>query len=226
MTVDRDSMVVIPRLDAAGKGPRRRAKEQRQKAKMEQEKKGLLSRLREARAARRLQEARAARSAVRRPRVPAGRPGLGSRVAGAAGVAFLFVEAVNILGRTARRGELGVSGRLLDAMDQDTRYGQLDEVATGIATARGQLEGNEDLMRIVGIQGRVNSQIAEIGAWFKERETARAIGADLIEREPTFDHIDTIIDQGIQGAALRIKNGADAAVNAIRSLLGKGPLTR
>lgn len=222
MTADRDSMVITPDLEGGSGGPRRRAQQARKRTRAEKEKKGLLSRLREARAARKLQAARA----VRKPPSAGGSAGMRSRVAGGLGVAFLFMEAVNIAGRTARRGELGVSGRLLDAMDNHTRFGLVDEQVTGIANARAGIEGNEDLLRIVGIQGRVNAQIADVFDIIKERETARAIGADVIEREMGFDSMDTLMDKAIQASAREIKDGADRLVNALRRWQGKGELVR
>jgi len=136
------------------------------------------------------------------------------------------MDAVNVAGSTVRRADGGVSGRLLEAIDQNTIYGGLDEQATGAEQGRGIIEGKEDLLKIVGIEGRVNSQIGALGAYFRERETARAIGSDLIEREPAFDHLESIADKAIKASAGAAKVATDAGVNAIRSFFGKEALQR
>lgn len=235
MSSNRDNMVIIPRfLEPRDSRPRRRAKEARNLERAKRKRAAIMQRLKKARLVRRLQSARATRStAAIRKAAGAGaktatRLGAkaGSRLLGPVGVALLAMDAINAAGSTVRRAEGGVSGRLLEAMDQDAIYGRLDELATGAEQGRGSIEGNEDLLKIIGIEGRVNSQIGRLGAWFRERETARAIGSDLIEREPAFDHLGSIVDKVIEGSVSAIKTSADAAVNAIRSFLGKEEIHR
>lgn len=229
MTIDRDSMVITPRINPQDSGPRRRAKEARELEHAHGKRDSLLRHLRDAR---RVQSARAARAADYEIGAAEGRVATkaaaraGSRLAGPVGMALLFMDAVNVLGSTVRRAEQGVSGRLLEAMDQNTIYGQLDEIATGAALGRGSIEGNEDLLKVIGRQGRVNAQIGRLGSWFRERETARAIGSDLIEREPGFDHLESIADKVIAGAQSGLKSAADRGVNAIRAFYGKEALQR
>lgn len=235
MTTDRDSMVIRPRLEETGDRPRRRAREVRRRAKMESEASGLLDRIRKARLAQRLGSAQAVRQSARLRAAGAagqkvagrGRVGAGvSRVAGPVGAALLILDAANAIGRTFRRAGDDVSGRLLEAQDRHDVYGILDEQATGAANARGIIEGNTDLLRIVGIEGGVNPQIAYLNSYFRERETARAIGSDLIEREPAFDHLQSVLDKSIDGARWLLKTTADDFVNAVRDYFGKGPLVR
>ena len=149
-----------------------------------------------------------------------------SRIAGPVGVALVIMDAIGVAGRTMRRAEDGISGRLLDAQDQDAIYGGMDEQATGAAKGRASIEGREDLLRIIGTEGRVNSQIASLGSYFKEKETAIARGSDLIEREPGFDHLESIADKAIEKGTSAIKSGADSAINSIRWMFGKDALTR
>jgi len=225
-------MVITPRLGEDGDtGPRRRAREARETTRAKDKRSALIGRLRAARIARRAQTARKAATARRAASAETkAATGIGekagSRFLGPVGVALLFVDAVNMVGSTLRRAEGGISGRLLDAMDQDTIYGSLDETATGAQQGRKNIEGDEDLLKIIGIEGRVNSQIGQLGAWFRQREIARAIGSDLIEREPAFDHLGSIADKAIDGSVHALKTVADKAVNAIRSYQGKGALTR
>ncbi len=235
MSTNRDDMTFTPRFkEPRDSGPRRRAREARNLEKAKRKRTALMQRLKHASTLRSLQSARSARTAATmRKAAGAGaktatRLGAksGSRLLGPVGAALLVMDAISIAGSTTRRAEGGVSGRLLDAMDQDVIYGNIDELATGAARGRESIESDEDLLRIIGQQGRVNSQIGQLGAWFKERETARAIGADLIEREPTFDHLESIADKAIKKSADAVKSAADGAVNAIRSYFGKGELTR
>jgi len=231
VSINRDSMVITPRINPRESGPRRRAKEARKTERAQGEHKSLLRYLREARKMQTLRAARA--SSAGRQAVSAGsrvatKMGVkaGSRAAGQIGIALLFMDAIDVIGSTVRRAEQGVSGRLLEAMDQDGIYGNLDEIATGAARGRASIEGNEDLLKIIGRQGRVNAQIGRIGAYFRERETARAIGSDLIEREPGFDHLESISDKVIAGYKSTVKGAADRGINALRSFYGKGAIQR
>lgn len=235
MSPKHDSMVITPSVTAPRDAPpRRRATEARNTAAAKKKRAGIMQRLQKARAIQRLQSARSLKTSgtMRKVAGTAARTSTrlgvkaGSRLLGPVGAALLFMDAVNAAGTTVRRAEGGVSGRLLEAIDQDAIYGRLDELATGASTSRNNIEGNEDLLKIIGIQGRVNSQIGELGAWFKQRETARAIGSDLIEREPTFDHLESIADKAIAGAVGVLKTGADGFVNTVRSFLGKDEIQR
>jgi len=224
MSKDRDSMVFTPGATQKGdSAPRRKAVEERKLARAKRKKSTIVSKLRKARIIRGVQSARAIKASGLGRKVAAK---AGSRLAGPVGIALLAMDVVNAVGSVSRRAEGGISGRLLEAMDQNTIYGQTDEIATGTARAREGIEGNEDLLKIIGIQDRVNSQVGQLGAWFKEREIARAIGSDLIEREPSFDHLESIADKAIAGSMNALKVGADEAINAIRSFAGKGPLVR
>jgi len=233
MSSDRDNMVITPRfITPRDSGPRRRAKEARETARGKKKSRALLKKARQARRARQARAGRVAGAARKASSVKTAAnlaskaKMLGSRLAGPVGVALLVMDAANVVGSTIRRAEGGVSGRLLGAMDQDDWYNRLDEEATGRENGRKNIEGREDLLRIIGMEGRVNSQIAQLTSYYIEKETDIAIGNDLIEREPTFDHLETIVDKGISGAVDSLKSGADSAINAMRGWLGKGELTR
>lgn len=222
MSTDRDSMVLTPRAKSPkDSGPRRRAAEARKLAAAKRRRAKLLSSIKKAKALRHVQTG----ASLAKPASKLGGKA-SSRVLGGLGVALLVMDAVNAAGSGVRRAEQGVSGRLLNAMDQNDIYGNLDEIATGAARGREQIEGRADLLKIVGIEGRVNSQIGQLGSWFRERETARAIGADLIAREPAMDYLGTIADKAIAGSVSGLKRSADSAINAIRGILGKGPIER
>tara|TARA_R110002020_G_scaffold55059_4_gene153021 strand:- start:3855 stop:4547 length:693 start_codon:yes stop_codon:yes gene_type:complete len=230
MSTNRDNMVITPHfITDRDSGPIRRAEEARKTERVKRKRRKIMKTVRDARRARQLKAAKAARvakggSALSGLASKGGR--IGSRMMGHVGVALLVMDAVNVVGSVARQAEGGVSGRLLTAMDQDDIYSNLDENATGAANSRKSIEGDEDLLRIIGMEGRVNSQIAQLGAYFREKETAIATGSDLIEREPGFDHLGTITDQVIDKASSGIKTGADSFINAIRGWSGKGDLVR
>ena len=232
MTNNRDNMVIVPRFTAPrDSGPRRRAREAKETYKAKRKSRLTRKKIQRAAQARKVQVG--GRVASNAKKVSAAK-GLGkagtakgaSRMMGWVGVALLAVDGVNAVGGAMRRAEGGVSGRLLDAMDQNDMYQGLDEQATGIAKGRGHIESNNDLLRIIGTEGRVNSQIGQLGAYFKEKETAIAIGSDLIEREQGFDHLGTIADKAIQSGASGLKSVTDDTINAIRGWIGKGPITR
>jgi len=226
MSNSRDDMVFTPSADPEkGAGPRRRAVEARKLSKAKKHRDSMLARLRKSKILRGMQTARGVRAA-RGGMSLRSAAGVGSKVLGMASVGLAIAQAANYTGSLARRAEGGMSGRLLDAMDQDAIYGHMDEESLGATRGREGIEGNDDLMRIVGIQDRVNSQIGQLGTWYRERETARAIGADLIEREPSIDHLGSVMDKALALGMAGWKIGADEAVNAIRGYYGKGPITR
>lgn len=230
MSTNRDNMVITPHfITDRDSGPIRRAAEARKTERVKRKRSRIMKKVRAARRARKLSAAKAARAAkggsvMKGLASKGGR--IGSRMMGHVGVALLVMDAVNVVGSVARQAEGGVSGRLLTAMDQNDIYGNLDENATGAANSRKSIEGDEDLLRVIGREGRVNSQIGELGAYFREKETAIAMGSDLIEREPSFDYLGTAADQIIDKTTSAIKTGADGSINAIRGWLGKGPITR
>lgn len=233
MTNNRDNMIIVPRFSTPrDSGPRRRAREARETHKAERRNRLTRKKIQRAAQARKVQVG--GRVAANAKKVSAAK-GLGkagtakgaSRMMGWVGVALLAVDGVNAVGSVARRAEGGISGRLLDAMDQNDMYQDgLDERATGIAKGREHIESNNDLLRIIGSENRVNSQIGQLGAYFKEKETAIAIGSDLIEREQSFDHLATIADKVIDKGASTLKSVADDTINAIRGWIGKGPISR
>lgn len=226
-------MVIVPRFTTPrDAGPRRRADEARKTHRAKRKSRLKLKKLRQAKRARDAGRLGVAKTAGAAKQVSAaknlGKAGAkgGSRMMGVVGAALLVMDGINAVGSVSRRAEGGVSGRLLDAIDQHEMYGSLDEASTGAAKGRGHIEANNDLLRIVGTQGRVNSQIGQLGAYFREKETAIAIGSDLIDREPTMDFLGTIADKAIEKGASKMKQVTDDAINGIRGWIGKGDIVR
>lgn len=224
----RDDMVIVPRLRKPGQpSARQRAADERRSDVARKRRGRLFRRIRRARLARRA--ALGGRGISRRIRtgnlvktgIKAGRTAVkvGSRLAGALGLVMLAADAV-ILGAVAVRRVRGASIRLIQAQDAHTLYGDLDEQATAAAEARGFIEGNSDLLRIIAIEGRVNSQILGIANFVRKDALDRARANDLIERYPGFDSADTVVDQWIKQTVVSIKAVADDAIDALRDFMG------
>lgn len=223
-----DDIVITPRIQQRSDRPaQRRAREERRTQRTKQKKRKLLKRMRQSKTLRKLQGGgarRGAHAAGKAGGLLTGASKLGikgaSRLAGPVGVALLLYDAISYAGGAVRRAEGGISGRLLDAQDQNDIYGLMDEQATAASNTRGLIEGDPDLLEIIGAEGRINSQIAKLGAWFKERETARAIGADVIDREPGFDHLESVLDKAIDNAMVALKSDVDGAIDAVKEFFG------
>lgn len=232
----RDDMVIRPLL-RRGKNKsvrekvQERAQEERRTSHERRKKRRLLKRLRRARSVRKTARARklAAKGA---------KPGLGTAAAkgaaqaGAAGAAraavgvlgsvvtliAILAEAVIQGGRAARRFSGGHSGRLVDATDADTLYGGLDEEIAADLAAVSFVEGNEDLLRIIGKQGKVNGQISDLLNEKRRVALMQLQGADAINRSPDLDAPETILDMLIAKAHREgLRGKADQAAAAIRT---------
>lgn len=230
---------------------RERAREERKTQRAQGQKKSLLRRVRRATRARRIRAARARSARLRKKglktvskkavkfgakKAAAGAAGVAAGVAagaatGTAGaiavaavVAVVTLAEIVIAGGRAARRLSGHSARLVDATDADTLYGGMDEaIAADLATV-GFVEGNEDLLRIIGREGRVNSQIKDMMHEKRRLFLMRAQGIDLINRSPDLDSPDTLIDQLVKAARREDLRGlADKAGAGIRSKTLKGP---
>lgn len=136
------------------------------------------------------------------------------------GVVAIVLEAIILGGQAARRLG-GQSERFVEATDAHTLLGDLDEEATATANARNFIESNGNLLRIIAQQGKVNSQILRIASDMKKSALHRAMGADLINREPQFDSADTVIDLLIKkGEDVNLKGLVDKAAYLIRAAGG------
>ena len=153
--------------------------------------------------------------------------GAGTRrsLLGKAGWVAAILSIGNYAGRVERMSETGFSRRLTDAMDAHTIWGARDEEITGTARARERIESDDTLLRIIGVQGEVNSQIGQLADWFRGRENAIATGADLIEREIEFDSSDTMTDKFIKSARAGIIMAAKEAAAVVREYRGGSATT-
>jgi len=226
MSSKRDDMVITPRIKPRSEtGPRRRAREAKRNAKVKGRRGKLLKKLRNAQVARKMAAARKAHRSAAAARAAKGAASaagkkVASRFLGPVGVALLVMDVVNYAGGVVRRAEGGVSGRLLDAQDNHDKWAGLDIDATAAKRTRAAIGSNDRLIGIIGLQHGANGQIAEAGAWLKERETAIAVGSDLIEREPDFDHMETIMDKTIAGFMDVVKTSADSGIDAVKEYFG------
>jgi hypothetical protein len=91
--------------------------------------------------------------------------------------------------------------------------GDLDEESRAKTATRGQMAGDQDLARVVGQQGKVNSQIHSVAADLQRMNKEREVGATLMRREfPVNNMLDMLILRGRDAflAAWRGSGGADA----------------
>ena len=130
------------------------------------------------------------------------------RAAGYAGrmasVVGWVTEGVIGAGQMARRLQ-GMSGRLIEAQDMHTMYGDLRLRVQATSSVRNQLESDREILRIIGMEGRVNSQILNMAETMREQEMLRVRGADLIERSQEFDSPDSLLDKGFAEASAEWK---------------------
>jgi len=155
-----------------------------------------------------------------------GKAGAAFRVAGL--IVTIVMVAADLLikgGQFARKFSGGQSQRLIDATDADTMYGGMDEeIAANLATVS-FVEGNQDLLRIIGKQGRVNNQIADLMNEKRKLFLMQIQGMDKINRDPLLDAPETIVEMLISKANhADLKGLADKAGAAVRSKTLKGPI--
>lgn len=201
-------------------GPRQKAEEKRKITLAERVKRSMLDRLKTYVEWRRFAAMRSAARSLLRPATGSGM-GLAFRGAlKAVGIAAIAGEAVVMMGHGLLRAN-GASGRLLEAQDADMLYGDLDEQATAAGRTRGRIESDEQLLRIIGIEGKVNSQINQLGEDIRQMELWRARGEDQIERDAHFDSPDSMLDKAFQAAGAkwgtdRLREKTDRAVQAMK----------
>lgn len=231
MVTRREDMTITPRLKRREEtSTRERAREERHIERARNRKSRIFRRIRRARrlrkrlAARQFGRSQRGAAASRAANAAARRRAIGATAAKAIGIAAVAVELLIEGGRVARALG-GKSGRLINAEDANTIYGDLDEQATASAETRGFVESKSSLLRIIARQGKVNSQITSIAQDLKRLALMRARGSDLIEREPAFDSPDRIMDKLIKKAAeLDLKGLADRAALLLKQNTGIGAL--
>jgi hypothetical protein len=108
----------------------------------------------------------------------------------------LVTEGVMFAGETARRLQ-GMSGRRIQAMDLATMYGDLVPQSRAAASVRGQIEGDREFLRIIGREGKVNSQFKQRAEIMRQMELKIQRGAFAIEQGAAFDSADSMVDKAI-----------------------------
>lgn len=105
------------------------------------------------------------------------------------------------------------SGQSFENMGQQVNnilLGDMDDEARASAGARKRLSGDSDIARIVGREGRVNSQIASLHKDLKKLQLRDEIGASLIKSQTGMQNnglFDMLIIRG-RDAFLRSWNGS------------------
>jgi len=218
MTKSPDDMVMTPRfIRPKSTNPGERAKEERRTLHHRQRKRASTRSMRRATVARQMRRRR-----VHGRRKPTGYQGAAratkalaaksaGRVVPVAGWILLLMDLVILGGQAARRfGVHDASGRLVEAEDAHTIFGDLDEKATANAEVLGALEGDRGALRAIGQDGGMSSSLRSNVAKLKAQALRRAHGADMIARDPHFDSADSLLDQLI---ALWDMSGVKAAVD-------------
>jgi len=224
-------MVFTPRFARDRQTPKERAQEERRTRATHERRRKMRRKLLIDRARRRIAAGRAERKRKAR-NLKAGRGGgraagkaaaaktaakWGSRAIPVAGWALLLADLLVIGARAGRRIE-GASSRLLDAQDANLSQAGLHLEAEANAQALGFVEGDRDLLRAIGQDGKMNSSIAALVAAVKKDAHERAIGANYIQSDPFFDSADTLLDRLL---AKMTEDGtinkADRAVDLIRA---------
>lgn len=223
---NRDSMVITPQLAPGVNTPRERAREDRKTRAVTRKRRGLIRRLHRARAAngirrrRRGQARRKAAGPTKAGKIAAGK----SLKPGWIAVAAIAVDALTI-GVQAHQRYNGVSVRLIEAQNADTVMGDLDEQATANFEVLNEAEGNLDLLRAIGRDGKVNASTMILLNQMKALALTRARGADMIQRDEHFDGPDTMIDKLMMTSNMQgLKDKADLMIRAVRAV-GFGKLT-
>ena len=233
----RDDMVIRPRLDEQRAAAPTRAREERRIAGA-RNRRGIFARIAKARAARSLRRRRRARSGGRRVRAArSGAPGLlrgtastVGRGAGRAAVANpvgAIVAALVVAGVVATRLVSGQSFENIGQQVNNILLGDLDEGARASAETRNRLGGDSDIARIIGQEGRVNSQIAALHKSLARMAKRDALGASLIRSEKGMQ-VDSTLDILIVRARDKFLeawsgNGGNDSIEKVRRKLDRPP---
>lgn len=187
---NRDDMVIRVRLEDQRAAAPVRAREERRLATLKN-RRGKLRRLAQARAAQKLAKRRtAARIGARRVAVARGGTSMVGRAAGMAArggmvaaratpVGLIITAVVVAVAVTARLA----SGRSFENMGQQLNnmfLGDMDEEARAAMQTRQRLGSDPDIARIIGQEGRVNSQVAAVFTDLEKLRKRELDGATLI----------------------------------------------
>ena len=198
---NRDDMVIRPQAERASL--RERAREGWKKRKAEWQRNDMRRRGRRA-LSRRSRGLGDLASAGRKTRKDASKDSFkGIRQASKVGLKALNVagwvaESAILAGQTARRVQ-GLSGRRIEAQDMHTMYGDLDDRSAAASHVRQGIESDRELLRIIGYEGRVNSQIKRLAESMRTFELDRVRGVDAIDRSAAFDSADSLMDKAFKG---------------------------
>jgi hypothetical protein len=222
MTPGRDDMVIRPRFKTRDThSPRERAQEERRTDKVKKKKSFLLRKLRKVRLVREVARAgRMLRVDLHAKKFAKWRTGGlgGASMAGRsllvrgagrlipiAGWTLLIMDLVMLGHEMGRRVE-GKSKRLVEAEDAHTMMRFLDEDAKANAVALAYLQQDGATLRGFAREGKVTSSIMANAHYIRQIAKARAMGEDMINRDPYFDSADSLLDllmRKVRGANLK-----------------------
>jgi hypothetical protein len=223
MTIRKDDMVIRPRFGQPKltRSPRARAQQDRMTDRVRKKKKLLRRKLRRAIAIRQLsRRGRQARTAAKWSTKGLVRGvGYGIRGGGAVlTVVALLIEGVKWFHDRGRQVE-GKSKRLIAAEDAHAFWGYTDENVTANAAGLAYLLQDATALRGFAQEGQVTSSVLENAHYVRLLAKQRAMGADMIARDPYFDSPASVADLIMQKAnKARLKWAVDKMIGKMREL--------
>lgn len=118
------------------------------------------------------------------------------------------------------------SGRPIEGFAEDMNrlfLGDLDDAARANMATREQFKGDAEIARIVGQEGKVNSQVARLAEDIRKLNKDREVGASLLRTEfPSNNMLDMVILRAAQVFKdAWAGNGGPAAVERFRASYGE-----
>lgn len=181
----RDDMVIRPRLKAPVASAQVRSREERRIDRLKR-KGGLLHRLLRARAVRGRSRRRRMRSVKRTGSLARSGAGLARNTAARGAVMNPIGATIAVAAVAAAAAVRLATGRSFENMGQainNILLGNMDEEARANLQTRKRLGGDSDIARIIGQEGRVNSQILSLHKDLAAMAKRDMVGASLIRSE-------------------------------------------
>ena len=112
---------------------------------------------------------------------------------------------------------------MVEAEDAHVVMGDLDEKAQANADALGFVENDADLLRVTGQDKKMSGTWMGTVGTIKKLALERAMGADMIRRDPHFDSKDSFIDKMMDAISEKeIEGMANRTAHLIRTERGIG----
>lgn len=235
MTRTGEDMVMVVRLQH-GQIVRERAEQERKTQREQRKERRTWRRLHRLRQARAMQRRRRAKHPKRMrggklaDQVKMGlrlsrRASYATRIVPILGWALLANDAAMLFHDWGRRISGGLSSRLVQLQDNAVTMGDFIPQAAAAAATLAEVESDRDRLRVIGEDSKLSDTLTSNLKLIRELEYHRAVGADMIRRDPHFDSADTTIDKLIKtylhgGDVAELKDLADRVAHKIRTERG------